>query len=183
MPLLSAFPPRVVVTGAESTGKTTLAQQLAARLQTVHSPEMARHYLDAKGHLDARDVLPIAYAARAVELWLEPRAKEVLVCDTDVLSTMIYARELYGFESGELERLLSERAARVYLLLDTDIAWQADPTPGQRAGMAARARMAKIFEGELKARGLPFRVVSAQGIYDKRLEMALSFAREALVNE
>jgi len=181
--MLFLLPPRVVVTGAESTGKTTLAQQLAARLETVHSPEMARHYLDAKGQLDAQDVLPIAYAARAVELWLEPHAKGVLVCDTDVLSTIIYARELYGFESGELERLLAERPTRLYLLLDTDIAWQADPTPGQRAGMASRARFATLFKGELEARQLPFRVVSADGDHEKRLEMALAFAREALASE
>ncbi len=171
------------MTGAESTGKTTLARELAARLQTVCSPEMARHYLDAKGQLDAHDVLPIAYAGRAVELWLETRAKGVLVCDTDVLSTIIYARELYGFESGELERLLAERPARVYLLLDTDIAWQADPTPGQRAGRESRARFAMLFNGELEARHLAFRVVSADGDAEKRLEMALSFAREALGRE
>jgi len=178
--MLLPFPPRVVVTGAESTGKTTLAEQLAAQLRTVHSPEMARHYLDAKGQLDAHDVLPIAYAARAVELWLEPRAQGILVCDTDVLSTIVYARELYGFESGELERLLSERPAKLYLLLDTDIAWQADPSPGQRAGNESRARFATLFKGELEARQLPFRIVSANGDYEKRLEMALSFAREAL---
>jgi len=181
--MILPFPPRVVVIGAESTGKTTLAEQLAARLQTVQSPEMARHYLDAKGGLDAHDVLPIAYAARAVELWLEPRAQGVLVCDTDVLSTIVYARELYGFESGELDRLLAERPARVYLLLDTDIAWQADPTSGQRAGRESRARFATLFRGELEARQLPFRVVSANGVHEKRLEMALAFAREALASE
>jgi len=181
--MLSPFSPRIVVTGAESTGKTTLAQQLAAQLQTVHSPEMARHYLDAKGQLDAHDVLPIAYAGRAVELWLEPRANRVLVCDTDVLSTIIYARELYGFESGELERLLAERPARMYLLLDTDIAWQADPTSGQRAGRESRARFATLFKGELEARHLPFRLVSANGDYEKRLEMAFAFAHEALASE
>jgi len=170
-------PPRIVVTGAESTGKTTLAREVAAHFGTVWAPEMARHFLDAKGILDEGDVLPIAYAQRGVELWLEPQAQKFLVCDTDVLSTIVYAREFYGFASDELERLLTNRPATLYVLLDTDIAWQSDPAPGQRAGIESRARFHALFRRALEERGLPFEWVSGNGIYQKRLDAALDAVR------
>jgi len=164
--------PRIVLTGAESTGKSTLARALATHFQTAWSPEMSRYYLDAKGELNATDVLPIAYAQRGVELWLEPQANRILICDTDVLSTIIYARELYGFQSDELERLLRERPAKKYLLLDTDIKWQADPMPGQRESADSRARFQSLFRVELERRALPFELISAAGSFERRLEMA-----------
>lgn len=167
---------RIVLTGAESTGKSTLARALATHLGTVWSPEMARYYLDAKGTLDKSDVLPIAYAQRGAELWLEPQANGVLICDTDVLSTIIYAREIYGFASDELERLLLDRPAKKYLLLDTDIEWQADPTPGQRESSEARARFQELFRVELEARDLPFELISAAGEFQKRLDLAIESA-------
>ncbi len=171
-----SFPPRVVLTGAESTGKSSLARALAGHFGTVWSPEMARYYLDAKSELDAKDVLPIAYAHRGVELWLESQANRVLVCDTDVLSTIIYAREIYGFKSDELERLLANRPAKRYLLLDTDIEWRADPTPGQRESAQSRTRFHDLFREELEARDLPFALISAAGDFEKRLKLAIESA-------
>ncbi len=170
---------RIVITGAESTGKTTLARELAAQLGTVWAPEMARHYLDAKGQLSADDVLPIAYAARAIELWLEPGAREWLICDTDALSTIVYAREYYGVAHPELERLLRERPAMLYLLLDTDVQWTPDERAGQRQGAQSRARFHELFRAELEARRLPFELISANGDYAKRLELAFRLTADA----
>ena len=175
-----SFPPRIVLTGAESTGKSTLARALAAHLGTVWSPEMARYYLDAKGQLSSTDALPIAYAQRGVELWLESQASAILLCDTDVLSTIIYARELYGFVSDELELLLAERPAKRYLLLDTDIDWHADPTPGQRESAQSRARFHELFQQELEQRHLPFRLISARGNTKERTRRALEAVRSVL---
>ncbi len=178
--------PRIVLTGAESTGKTTLAHHVAQRLYTLCSPESARHYLDARlsvnphFQLSVDDVLPIAYAGRATELWLESQVNRVLVCDTDVLSTIIYAREIYGFTSDELERLLAKRPATLYLLLDTDIGWTPDPAPGQRESAASRARFHVLFQQELERREFPFRLISANGNTKERMRRALEEVQTVL---
>ncbi|RYX82360.1 NadR-like protein [bacterium] len=183
---MSCIPPRIVITGAESTGKTTLARYLAQQLKLHFSPESARHYLDAHlsvnpaFELSVDTVVPIAYTGRATEMWLESLGNRCLICDTDVLSTIVYGRQLYGFESDELELLLSNRPARLYLLLDIDIGWTPDPTPGQRAGIEARVESHRLFLHELEARNLPFELISAAGNTHLRTEKALRIAQSVL---
>jgi nicotinamide riboside kinase len=179
------IPPRIVLTGAESTGKTTLARHVARKLNAQWAPESARHYLDARlsvapdFELAVEDVLPIAYAGRATELWLESQGN-LLVCDTDVLSTIVYAREIYGFESDELEILLRNRPATLYLLLDIDISWMPDLVPGQRAGVESRAYFHTLFHRELEERNLPFELISAGGNMKQRTAKALGIVQSVL---
>ena len=88
---------RVVLTGSESTGKTTLAADLAAHYRTVWSPEFARAYADRKkGPLDRSDVEPIARGQIAGEDEAARRAGRLLILDTDLLSTVVYGRHYYG---------------------------------------------------------------------------------------
>lgn len=183
---MSHVPPRIVITGAESTGKTTLARHLAQHFGLQCSPESARHYLDAhlsvnpSFELSVHTVVPIAYAGRATEMWLESMAERCLICDTDVLSTIVYGRQLYCFESNELEILLRNRPATLYLLLDIDVGWTPDPTPGQRAGIEARAESHQLFLHELEARDLPFELISAAGNLQQRTEKALHIVQSVL---
>ena len=61
-------PRRIVVTGSESTGKTTLARQLAERLGARWVPEQSREYAARVGRpLTAGDVEAIANEQIAAE--------------------------------------------------------------------------------------------------------------------
>ena len=51
-PAKAWFARRVCVVGAESTGKTTVAQALAAHYRTAWVPEYGRHYWEGRRHLD-----------------------------------------------------------------------------------------------------------------------------------
>ena len=56
---------KIALFGPESTGKTTLAKQLAAHYDTAWTPEFARDYLQQKWDkeqkiCDVSDMLPIA---------------------------------------------------------------------------------------------------------------------------
>ena len=93
---------RVCLTGPESTGKTTLAADLAAELGVPWTPEFARTYFERKqGPLDATDVEPIARGQlEAEERGIAAAAGGLVVHDTDLLSTMVYARHYYGVVPG-----------------------------------------------------------------------------------
>jgi NadR type nicotinamide-nucleotide adenylyltransferase len=127
---------RVVVTGSESTGKTTLARGLAARFGTVWSKENARIYLDAvRRPLGPEDVEPIARGQIALEDAARDTARRLVVHDTDLLSTVVYARHYYGACPEWIERAARERRGDLYLLCHPDVPWVADWLQRDRPGL------------------------------------------------
>lgn len=167
---------RVVITGSESTGKTTLAQMLAEQFGTVASPEFARDYLDRRPMpLDRHDVEVIAVGHIAQEeRWLR-RANQVLFLDTDLFSTVVYGAHYYGAIEPWIERVARERMADLYLLLDIDVPWVADP---QRDRGDRRAEMQELFHGVLERSGA--RVIPVAGSWAERLERASAAVRELI---
>ncbi len=118
---------RICLTGPECTGKTALAAALARELDTVWVPEFAREHAETCGHaLTAGDVEPIARGQIANEDRLAPEANRFLILDTDLLSTVVYARHYYGSCPRSIEDEARRRRADLYLLLDTDVPWQPD---------------------------------------------------------
>ena len=84
---------KVVVTGSECTGKTTLVQALAAHFETAFSTEGARIYLDeVQRPLSFADVEPIAHCQVSLEGEALEQAENLAILDTDLVSTMIYSR-------------------------------------------------------------------------------------------
>jgi NadR type nicotinamide-nucleotide adenylyltransferase len=114
--------PRICLIGPESTGKTELAKRLARELGCEWIAEYAREYAEARANqLTADDVDPIARG----QIALLERAERAIL-DTDLISTVVYARHYYGFCPSWIEDEARARRADLYLLLDTDVAWQPD---------------------------------------------------------
>ena len=118
----------VVVTGSESTGKTTLASDLARHFRTAWVPEYARTYLSEKTAatglpLDATDVEPIARGQMSAEDRGAAEARGLLVLDTDLVSTIVYARHYYRSCPPWIEQAARDRRADLYLLCDIDVPW------------------------------------------------------------
>lgn len=136
------FVRRVCVFGPESTGKTTLARQLADRFGTALVPEYARGYLEARnGAVAAGDMEPIGRGQRASEDALARNANRVLICDTDVLLTTIWSEVLFGAVPAGLAAAAAAQSCDLYLLTDVDVPWVADPVrycPDDRAGFFRR---------------------------------------------
>jgi nicotinamide riboside kinase len=83
--------------GPESTGKTTLAIQLADHYKTAWVPEFARDYLQEKWDksqliCDVNDMLPIAYGQTKFENYSLSIANKYLFCDTNLLVTKVFQR-------------------------------------------------------------------------------------------
>jgi NadR type nicotinamide-nucleotide adenylyltransferase len=155
----------VVVTGSECTGKTTLAGELARRCGAPWSPEFARGYLDRKAApLDASDVEPIARGQAAGEDAAIAAAGRLVIKDTDLVSTVVYAHHYYGACPRWIEHAARQRLGDLYLLLHPDVAWVADGL--QRDRPAERALLHESFSARLNSFGA--RVVDVAGGWDAR---------------
>jgi NadR type nicotinamide-nucleotide adenylyltransferase len=158
-------PRRVVVTGSECTGKTTLAGALAARWGTAWAAESAREVALARpGVLGPEDVPVIARmhlrladeACRAAE----EAGRTLVVFDQDLLSTVVYARHYYGSCPPWIERLAAERKGDLYLLCHPDLPWSAD---GVRDRPQARAEIHALFAEALGRAGASVAHVTGAG--------------------
>lgn len=177
METLAGIPRRVVLTGSESTGKTTLTADLARHYQAVWVPEYVRGYADWKGApLEAGDVTPIARGQIAAQDLALERARGLLLLDTDLLSTVVYAEHYYGFCPEWVRAAANHRRADFYLLCDIDVPWTSDP---QRDRAGERPVMHELFRSALAERGFPFRVI--RGGWRERF-LAARLAIEELVS-
>jgi len=123
---------KVVFFGPESTGKTTLAKQLATLYNTEWVPEYARSYLqkkydETKLQCEIKDLLPIAKGQLASENKLLKKAQTFLFCDTNSLETLVYANIYFpNQEFQELEELALAQYYDYYFLTNIDVPWQKD---------------------------------------------------------
>ena len=161
----------VVITGSECTGKTTLANELAAHFSAPCSPEYVRDYLDRKGMpLDASDVEAIARGQVDVEDAAIAAATELVIKDTDLISTVVYSRHYYGGCPAWIEQAARERLGDLYLLLSPDVPWIADGM--QRDRPSGRAQLHDLFRRRLESLGA--QVVEIAGDWDTRRTLALA---------
>jgi NadR type nicotinamide-nucleotide adenylyltransferase len=151
-------PLRIAVYGPESTGKTMLAEKLAAHFAAPLVPEYARERWEEQGGvLGLEDMLPIAREQWRREDEAAARAERLVICDTDALTTVLWSDLLYGTCPDEVRRGAEQRCRRyaLYLLLDIDVPFAPDP---QRCfpDEADRRRCLRIWHGALERRGLPY---------------------------
>ena len=171
---------RVCVTGPESTGKTTLARELAEWAGADWVPEASRLYAERVGReLVATDVAPIAreHIARADGTAARAAAcgARALVLDTDLVSTVIYARHYYHAVARWIERAERARRADLYLLCDVDVPWVPD---GVRDRPTDRAAMFELFRRALRRRSARLAVV--RGDWTARRTIARAALSSAL---
>lgn len=165
---------KIAIIGPESTGKSTLAAQLADALQTVWVPEYARMYIDQLDRpYKESDLLNIAKNQVALEDELLQQANRYLIVDTTLAIIRVWSDHKYGRCDPWI---LAEEAARnydCYLLCDIDLPWQDDP---QREHPHLREHFFEVYKEYLESKSAPYCIVSGDG--DERLEAALEFVRE-----
>ena len=164
-----ARPFRVCLTGAESTGKTELARLLAARFGAPWVPEFSRQYAEhVARELSYMDVMPIANGQMELEGRIAVSAGDLLILDTDLVSTVVYARHHFGACPAMIEALARQRLADVYFLLDIDVPWVHDPV---RDSGPTRDSLHERFCDALEEFGANVREIS--GLWDERLRKAV----------
>ena len=172
---------KVVLYGPESTGKTTLAIELAKYYNVKWVPEFARQYLQNIWDKEKRicqpsDIMPIAYGQMKIENELAKNSETLLICDTNIFETMVYSKYYYG---GTCDPLLKKYAMLnhydLYLLTDIDIPWEKDDL---RDKPNEREYSMKIFKDELEKNNLNYRLIS--GTKEKRLKIAIKYINDLI---
>lgn len=148
---------RLCFHGAESTGKSVLAQKLAAECAVPWVAEYGRAYAEAYGtDFTMADLLAIAAGQDRAMRAAAAGRPSLLILDTDPLMTAAWAHMLFGEAPDEL---LAYDKAEHYLLFEADTPWLEDGT--RMFGTAAeRARFAAVSEDILVRAGVSWERVS-----------------------
>ena len=155
--------PKIIVTGPESSGKTTLCKALSEHFKIPYSEEFARGFLDQLGrNYKKDDLLKIAKGQLKSE-------ENTQLLDTDLITIKIWSKYKYGscdkWILEQIEKQKSEK--RIYLLCKPDIPWQAD---AQRENPNDRKELFEIYKKELEGLGHNYFIVGGEN----RIENSIS---------
>jgi NadR type nicotinamide-nucleotide adenylyltransferase len=169
---------RIAIVGPECTGKSTLAEALAKHYSTCFVPEYAREYIDKLNRpygLD--DIVKISQGQLLLEDELISKANRILICDTNLVVTKIWAEFKYKQYPEWIKENIAKRKYALHLLTDIDIPWEADP---QREHPHLRRELFEIYERELNELKVPYQTIS--GKPEMRLESAVEHIDKLLKN-
>lgn len=161
---------KIALFGPESTGKTTLAKQLADYYETEWVPEFARDYLQEKWEENqhictADDMMPIAYGQATLENQKLLLAKKYLFCDTNLMVTKVFSEVYYGFCDPILNKAALEHDYDLFFLTDIDVPWEKDDIRDTPEG---RETVFSVFKQTLIDTNKPFITLSG----DKKSRLA-----------
>jgi nicotinamide riboside kinase len=165
---------RICLIGAECTGKSTLAQALAAHFGGLWVPEQLRSFCDLNGRTPRSDEQAALMRAQfeqeeqVAALALQTGADYVF-CDSAPLLTAIYSDYYFADRSlFDCAHALHARYA-LTLVLQPDLPWQPDGL--QRDGETVRAAVHALVQHALQAKHIPHIEVAGQD--DARLQAAI----------
>jgi len=156
----------VAVVGPESTGKTTLALELATAFDVPCLPEYAREYLEERlertgdASYDETDLAAIAQEHMRREAAFVRSGGRGGVIDTDLIVILIWWNERFGKAPAWLHGAIAAQSRRLYLLCAADLPWQADPL---RESEHDRGRLFGVYRAVLTDLELPFALVTGHG--------------------
>ncbi len=149
---------KIVITGPESTGKTTLAELLAQHYHTQWVPEYSRTYLGQLNRpYEYRDLLVIAKGQLAREQSYQFNDKQFLFCDTSMLVMKVWSGVKYGKMDPWIDQQLKNNQYELFLLCKPDIPWEYDPL---RENPADRDKLFDIYLQALKSYELKFDIIT-----------------------
>ena len=171
---------KIVITGAESTGKSTLTKELASHFKTSFVPEYARTFvenLDRK--YDYEDLTHIAQMQMKLVRETEKDAQEYLFIDTFLIIMKIWFEEVFNKYPEWIDDTFYHNQIDLYLVCNTDIPWISDSV--RENGGLKRENLHKKYINQLDYYKLPYKIVS--GVDSERTNMALKYIHSYFTKE
>ncbi|MBC8053096.1 MAG: ATP-binding protein [Sphingobacteriaceae bacterium] len=167
---------KIAIVGPESTGKSTLAKQLATHYNTVWVPEYARQYCEKlTTPCTWQDEINMFKGQLELEKALLPRANKILICDTTFLTVKIWSDYTFGKSPQEVLDELYRHPYELYLLLDIDLPWQDDPL---RDFPHLREYFMNVWHKELQELNAKYSTISGKN--SQRLKTSIDFINSYL---
>jgi nicotinamide riboside kinase len=172
----------ITLLGAESTGKSALAQAMAAALQSqgtdaVAVGEYLRQWCAEHGRTPLQHEQAHIAATQQARIVQAAQHHAVVIADTTALMTAVYSDYVFGDRSLYAPALEQQRAMDATLVTGLDIAWEADGL--QRDGAHARPPVDALLRQTLDKAGIAYQVV--YGLGDERLHNAINLYATNLV--
>lgn len=153
-------PKRVLILGPESTGKSTLAEDLANHFGEPWVPEFAREYLEKINRsYHFEDLVEIGKGQVLLEDQLAEKAEKYLFCDTDLRVIHIWSEHRFGKTDLWVLEEIDLRKYDLILLTDTDLPWEPDPLR-EYPELEIRQYFFEKYKGLASESGIPFLIVS-----------------------
>lgn len=172
---------KIVAIGPESTGKSSLCEQLATHYQTLWCREYAREYLLKYGtNYTYNDLLEIARGQITLENETITRVMEnsgsgsgdlvpLVFIDTDMYVMKVWSEFVFNqCHQWIIDQIVSRRYD-LYLLCNTDLPWEKD-TLREYPDVGTRNRLYHIYRDIMINQQTPW--VEIRGDYDERLDTA-----------
>jgi HTH-type transcriptional regulator, transcriptional repressor of NAD biosynthesis genes len=168
------FVKKVCFYGPESTGKSTMASTMAKKFNTEFVPEVAREML-ITNDFSIDDIIRIGKAQTHRVHEKTRTANKILFCDTDLITTQIYAQHYLGTIPQILYDLEKEVNYDIYFFMDIDTEWIAD---GLRDLGHRRQEMFDLFRKALHDRNIPY--IFLTGDREKKEELVINTVKALL---
>lgn len=181
---------KIVIIGPESTGKSTLCEQLAQHFETNWCPEFAREYLLTNGtNYEFDDLLTIAKGQLAMEdeytsmlenqslPLLENGGHIPLFIDTDMYVMKVWCEFVFGKCHRFILDQIVQRQYDLYLLCNTDLPWTKDELR-EYPDLHSRQKLYHMYKDIMMNQSVPWAEIS--GEHDERLKRAVAAVNKIL---
>jgi nicotinamide riboside kinase len=169
---------KIALLGAESTGKPTLALQLAAQLRQSGEPvavvaEYLREFCERHARTPTQAEQAHIASEQSTRITRAAQQHPVVVADTTALMTAIYSELLFADTSLYSSALQELQHFEHVLVMALDLPWQADGL--QRDGPHVQAPVQALLRAALQRQGIAYAVIG--GLGERRLAQALAAVR------
>jgi NadR type nicotinamide-nucleotide adenylyltransferase len=173
---------RIVICGPESTGKSTMTENLSVHFNTNYVDEFAREFLQKKWDIvnevcTKEDLIKIAKGQIELENTKIKSANKLIFCDTNISTTIAWSKTHFdGFCDPWLMSQSKLLKYDYYLLLNTDVAWIKDDL---RDSPNDREKMFLAHKFELDILNVNYDIIEGSN-FDKRLKQAVDYIKKSI---